>query len=131
MPTDSDSLAGAVASRDGFRHVAPAKRQESGQPYTNPERLRLALDDLDPTYIKIGQLLSSRPDLLPAPDTTELSRLPDDANPVVAEQVRQTIRQELGSDPEGLFASSDWTSLASASIGQAHAATLGIAPPWG
>jgi ubiquinone biosynthesis protein len=133
----ADTLArhglGFLAGALGITRWIPSRRsddrQESGQPYTTPARLRLALEDLGPTFVKLGQLLSSRPDLLPPAYTTELSKLQDDANPVAAEQVRETIREELGSEPEQLFASFDWAPLASASIGQAHAATLSDGTP--
>jgi ubiquinone biosynthesis protein len=118
-------LAGAV----GLTRWAPARRSDDGaddshRPYTTPERVRLALEDLGPTFVKLGQLLSTRPDLLPPAYTSELAKLQDAASPVPAEQVRQTIREELGAEPEQLFGSFDWVPLASASIGQAHAATL-------
>jgi len=119
-------LAGAVgvtrwipAGRTADRRVDPG----SG-PYTTPQRIRLALEELGPTFVKLGQLLSTRPDLLPPAYIAELSKLQDAAPPVPAEAIRRTIREELGADPEELFASFEWTPLASASIGQAHTATL-------
>ncbi|MGB3375397.1 MAG: AarF/ABC1/UbiB kinase family protein [Microbacterium sp.] len=117
-------LAGAV----GISRWIPSRRGDvklaSDQPYTTPQRVRLALEELGPTFVKLGQLLSTRPDLLPPAYITELSKLQDAAPPVVAEEIRQTIREELGSEPEQLFASFEWAPLASASIGQAHTATL-------
>jgi ubiquinone biosynthesis protein len=118
-------LAGAV----GLTRWSPPRRSGDGlddthRPYTTAQRVRLALEDLGPTFIKLGQLLSTRPDLLPPAYTIELAKLQDAASPVPAEQVRQTIREELGAEPEQLFGSFDWVPLASASIGQAHAATL-------
>lgn len=86
--------------------------------------LRLALEELGPTFVKLGQVLSTRPDLLPPDFVTELSRLQDDAPPVPVALVRDVIRRELGGTPEELFAWFDDEPLASASIGQAHAATL-------
>ena len=119
-------LAGAVgvtrwipAGRTADRRVDP-----EGGPYTTPQRIRLALEELGPTFVKLGQLLSTRPDLLPPAYIAEFSKLQDAAPPVPAEAIRRTIREELGADPEELFASFEWTPLASASIGQAHTATL-------
>lgn len=89
-----------------------------------PQHLRHALEELGPTFVKLGQLLSTRSDLLPASYVTELSRLQDDAAPVAPEQIREAIRQELGGEPDDVFASFDAVPLASASIGQAHAAEL-------
>jgi ubiquinone biosynthesis protein len=68
--------------------------------------------------------LSTRPDLLPADYIVELAKLQDSAPPVALEAIRGAIRQELGNDPEELFQEFDPVPLASASIGQAHAATL-------
>lgn len=91
---------------------------------TTPVRLRLALEDLGPTFIKLGQLLSTRSDLLPPPYLTELSKLQDAAPAVPPTDILDTIRAELGADVQELFADFDVHPLASASIGQAHAAHL-------
>ncbi|MGW9629855.1 ABC1 kinase family protein [Agromyces sp. NPDC055520] len=90
----------------------------------SPAHLRAALEELGPTFIKLGQLLSTRSDLLPPAFVTELARLQDAAPPVAVEEIRAVIRSELGAEPESVFASFDDRPLASASIGQAHAATL-------
>lgn len=94
------------------------------QPYTNPDHLRLALEELGPTFIKLGQILSTRADLLPHQYQTELVRLQDAAPPVPDATIRQLIREELGAKPDEVFADFMLEPLASASIGQAHAATL-------
>lgn len=98
-----------------------ARRDE---PYTSPEHLRLALEELGPTFIKLGQLLSTRNDLLPAAYLAELVKLQDAAPPEAWEPMKAVIREELGADPEQLFAQFDPQPLAAASIGQAYAATL-------
>ena len=85
------------------------------------EEFRQGLEELGTTYVKLGQLLSSRPDLLPDVYIGELSKLVDDAPPVPFEQIRQTIDEELGAD---VFARIDEQPLASASIAQVHAALL-------
>ena len=85
------------------------------------QEFRQGLEELGTTYVKLGQLLSSRPDLLPDVYIEELSKLVDDAPPVPFEQIRQTIDEELGND---VFASIDAEPLASASIAQVHAALL-------
>lgn len=94
-------------------------------PYTTPEHLRLALEELGPTFIKLGQLLSTRADLLPAEYIAELVKLQDAAPPSEWEAIRTVIREELGDEPEKVFAEFDARPLASASIGQAYAAVLG------
>jgi ubiquinone biosynthesis protein len=91
---------------------------------TNPAHLRLALEELGPTFIKLGQMLSTRSDLLPTEYLTELAKLQDDAPPVSAEIIRRLVTQELGSSPEEVFREFDMVPLASASIGQAHSAVL-------
>jgi ubiquinone biosynthesis protein len=89
-----------------------------------PERLRITLEELGATYIKLGQILSGRADLLPRPYIEELSKLLDAAPPVAAEQIRDVIEQELAAPVEELFTDFGDTPIASASIGQVHRATL-------
>lgn len=96
---------------------------------TTPERVRLALEDLGPTFIKLGQLLSTRTDLLPPAYIAELAKLQDAAPAVPAEAILDTLRAELGADVDELFADFDVRPLASASIGQAHAAHLNDGTP--
>jgi ubiquinone biosynthesis protein len=98
-----------------------ARREE---PYTRPEHVRLALEDLGATFIKFGQVLSTRPDLVPPAYLDELARLQDAAPPVPAAAVEEAIRSALGRPAGELFAHFDPEPLAAASIGQAHAATL-------
>jgi ubiquinone biosynthesis protein len=86
--------------------------------------LRAALEELGPTFIKLGQVLSTRSDLLPPEFIAELAKLQDAAPPVPIAMIREVIRSELGAEPEQVFASFDDRPLASASIGQAHVATL-------
>ncbi len=89
-----------------------------------PERVRRTLEELGPTYIKLGQLLSTRPDLLPPDYIAQLSLLLDSAPPVPAKDVRQVLEAELGQVVENIYAEFDWQPIASASIGQVHRATL-------
>lgn len=90
----------------------------------NPERLRQALEELGPVFIKLGQMLSTRSDLLPPEYIAELAKLQDGAPPLASDIVRALVTQELGKAPEELFKTFDDAPLASASIGQAHEATL-------
>lgn len=94
------------------------------EPYTRPEHVRMALEDLGAAWIKLGQILSTRADLLPPEYQAELAKLQDAAPPVPVEAVRAVIESELGRPPEQVFARFDPTPLAAASIGQAHAASL-------
>ena len=97
-------------------------RQEA--PYTRPEHVRLALEDLGATFIKLGQIVSTRADLIPPNYQVELAKLQDAARPVPSEAVQEALRTELGRPINEAFATFDTEPLAAASIGQAHAATL-------
>jgi ubiquinone biosynthesis protein len=84
----------------------------------------MALEELGPTFMKLGQMLSTRADLLPPGYQSELAKLQDEAPELTIEAVRETITAELGRPPEQVFATFEAAPLAAASIGQAHAATL-------
>lgn len=87
-------------------------------------RLREALVELGPTFVKLGQFLSVRRDCLPIEIADELSLLQDKVPPFPIELVRSTIESDLGASPEQVFVSFDPQPIASASIGQVHRATL-------
>ena len=84
----------------------------------------MALEDMGATFVKLGQILSTRADLLPPDFQSELAKLQDRAKPLPAGAVEEAVAKELGGPPESHFASLDPSPLASASIGQAHIATL-------
>lgn len=86
--------------------------------------LAAALAELGPTFIKLGQVLSTRPDLVPPVLEAALATLQDSAPTVPVESVRQSVREALGEGPETAFSSFDDRPLAAASIGQVHAARL-------
>lgn len=100
------------------------KRPKQLDKKSTPERLRMALEELGPTFIKLGQTLSVRTDLLPAEYITELVKLQDDVAPISMEEVGAVILDEMGQPPEQLFASFEGKCLAAASLGQVHKATL-------
>ncbi|MBN1260749.1 MAG: AarF/ABC1/UbiB kinase family protein [Anaerolineae bacterium] len=91
---------------------------------TLPAHFRIALEELGPTFVKLGQILSTRPDLLPPVYVSELSRLQDKVAPVPWKEIREVIKNELGAPPETIFDNLDPTPIAAASLGQVHAATL-------
>ncbi len=92
--------------------------------YSRAERVRMAITELGPTFIKVGQVLASRADLVGVELAEEFKGLRGRVEPDSAEQVRATLRVELGDDFEQKFASFDFEPLATASIGQVHRAVL-------
>ncbi|HEX7804888.1 MAG TPA: AarF/ABC1/UbiB kinase family protein [Cellulomonas sp.] len=116
------SLLGAVGP--GLRSTFGGRVAPASQHLTQAERVRAMAEELGPTFVKLGQILSTRADLLPPAYVAELAKLQDAATPVPAEVVREVIRDELGEGPDEAFTAFDDVPLASASIGQAHAALI-------
>jgi ubiquinone biosynthesis protein len=125
-----------VAVRHGFGYFFARNRlgdllpwgdRLSGEEADTSERgrrLREMLDELGPTFVKFGQLLSTRPDVVPPDIVAELRGLQDDVRPFPFEQVRSVIEEELGLTLEQAFVEFDDVPLAAASIGQVHRAVL-------
>ncbi|HZD87539.1 MAG TPA: AarF/ABC1/UbiB kinase family protein, partial [Gaiellaceae bacterium] len=88
------------------------------------QHLREVLDELGPTFVKFGQLLSTRPDVVPPDIVAELRALQDDVRPFPFEQAERVIEEELGNTLERLFLDFEAAPVAAASIGQVHRATL-------
>lgn len=88
------------------------------------QRVRLALEELGPTFIKIGQILSTRPDLLPPDYIKELKKLQDRVPAFTFDEVKRQVKSELALSTEQLFKEFDPEPLATASIGQVHRAVL-------
>lgn len=91
------------------------------------ERVRLVLQDLGPSFVKLGQILSTRPDVVPPEIIAELKKLQDRVPPVPFAELRPEVEGELGAPLETLFESLDETPLASASIAQVHRARYRLA----
>ena len=88
------------------------------------ERTRLALEELGPTFVKFGQLMSMRPDVLPAALILELRKLQDHVQPVPFAEIRPVLCAELPSDPSEIFSEFDETPVASGSLAQVYFARL-------
>lgn len=120
---------GYLVGVTGLERLVPFEKGWLGharraEPYTRPEHIRLALEELGTTFMKLGQILSTRPDLLPPDYLMELARLQDAAPALPFEAIKGVLTAELRRPLEEVFASFDPEALAAGSIGQAHAATL-------
>jgi len=104
--------------------IDPQTPKPAGAGATTPDQLADDLEAMGPTYVKLGQVLSSRSDLLPEPYLKALARLQDKVKPFPFAEVEQIITAELGVRISKAFASFDPQPIAAASLGQVHSATL-------
>jgi ubiquinone biosynthesis protein len=114
-------LAGALERAGRLLHWQDPQAMAHMAP---PERVRRALEDLGPTFVKLGQVLATRVDLLPPEWIVELGKLQNAVPPLPFERVRAQLVEDLGAEPEAVFAQLDETPLAAASLAQAHRAWL-------
>lgn len=115
---DRLGLSGLLASRRD--RAEPSDLENLSQ----PERLRLAIESLGPTFIKLGQILSTRADLLSPEWIAELERLQSGVAPAPWAEIRKQVEEDLGEPPEDIFAAFDTQALAAGSIAQVHRARL-------
>lgn len=120
---------GFLLSILGLDRFVPFQRESSGetsnnQSLTPPQHIRCAMEELGATFIKLGQLLSTRPDLLPPEYLLELAKLQDEAPPFDSELAIEVVESELNQPISEVFSTFDRQPLAAASIGQVHAARL-------
>ena len=114
-----------VAVRHGFGYAVDGRREVvDGAGTARGRHLREMLDELGPTFVKFGQLLSTRPDIVPPDIILELRGLQDDVRAFPFADIERTIREELGQPIERLFLEFDEQPIAAASIGQVHRAIL-------
>ncbi len=124
-----------VFARHGFANVAERIKlgrfvlerlssQADEERYTIAERIRMSFEELGPTFVKLGQVLASRPDLVPEDFVTEFSKLHDRVSPLSFDVIESVLKEEFGAQLYEHFQSFDPTPLGSASIAQVHKAVL-------
>lgn len=124
-----------VFAKHGFHNVAEkvklgkfvvARLSASAdvEKFSAPERLRMSFEELGPTFVKLGQLLATRPDLIPEEYVTEFEKLHDNVQPVSYATIEEVLKKEFGPELRARFSYIDQQPLGSASIAQVHRATL-------
>ncbi|MEM6331921.1 MAG: AarF/ABC1/UbiB kinase family protein [Planctomycetota bacterium] len=109
---------------EGLKLVGAVKPDADAKSLPQPVRVRKALEALGPTFIKIGQVLATRPDLIPESWADEFTRLQDDVPPADPDKIREALDREFPQGVDEAFATFDYEPLAAGSIAQVHAATL-------
>ncbi len=107
-----------------LKKLIPKAMYEHAMHLTKWEKMRLVCEELGPTFVKFGQILSSRPDLLPAALISELEKLQDNVPPIEGKLAVQVVEQELNKKTDELFAFFETEAFASASMAQVHKAVL-------
>ena len=115
-----------IVDRTGLREKLPFGKKffRDGDYSPGPVRLREVFEDLGPTFIKLGQMLAQRPDIIPESYVEEMEKLEEDVEPVDTGEIKKIIEESLGRGVEEVFESFEETPEASASIAQVHKALL-------
>lgn len=113
-----------LGKRRAFRGLVPKKYKKDGIIHSGPERIRMIIEELGPTYIKFGQILADRPDMVSDKLRAELKKLQTNAEPFDHRLAIQLIEKELGGPIDSFFASFDTNCIGSASIGQVYKGVL-------
>jgi ubiquinone biosynthesis protein len=115
---------GEVVDRTGLSTLIPGRKRGDGPRMPAGIRLRKVLEDLGPSFVKLGQIMSTRPDLIPEDILVELKKLQDDVPAEPFDTIREQVERELGCALSDVYESFEETPLASASIAQVHRARL-------
>ncbi|HKN63748.1 MAG TPA: AarF/ABC1/UbiB kinase family protein [Gaiellaceae bacterium] len=121
---EAHKLSDLLPGRSAEERLADVAAEHGAASSARGQHLREVLDELGPTFVKFGQLLSTRPDVVPPDIVVELRGLQDDVRPFPFEQAERVIEEELGNTLERLFLDFEPAPVAAASIGQVHRATL-------
>src|SRR5688572_967996 len=116
----------AIYARSVPDAAAPAQAiaENGAGPASAPVRIRRMMEGLGPTFIKIGQLLGTRPDLIPKAFIEEFKKMYDQTSPTPFADVKKVVEEELGKPMTSIFRSFEQSPIASASIAQVHRAVL-------
>ena len=112
-----------LADTIGIKHIMEYRDEEENL-FSTAKRIRMVIEDLGPTFIKLGQILSTRADLIPLDIIEQLQFLQDDVHPLQLEDIKTQIETELGKPLEELFQEFTDAPLACASIAQVHRAVM-------
>lgn len=124
LPAASGEATDAALALEEAPEAEAKRGEEERRRISLPERVRLVCMDLGPSFVKLGQIASTRPDVLPADWITELKKLQDEVNPLPWSEIKPAVEAALGTSIEEVYDSFQEKPLAAASIGQVHRAVL-------
>ena len=113
-----------ISSARRLKEIVAVLRERELLQGVTPVKVRQVLEDLGPTFVKLGQIISMRPDFLPGEYQLELTKLQSEVKPMEFSVVKEIVQREYNQSWDGIFASIDETAMGSASIAQVHRASL-------